>query len=108
QLLRNTGNGNAWLRVIPRGPSAPDGRGVKVAVFPYGGGLLLGGQHREIHSGDSRASLELVAHFGLGSVTHLDRVEITWPSGARLVLRDVPARQTLTVAEPDFGEPGIL
>lgn len=105
QLLLNTGNSNAWLRVIPRGPSAPDGRGVKVAVFPYGGGVLFGGQHREIHSGDNRASLELVAHFGLGSITNLDRVEINWPSGARLVLRDVAARQTLTVTEPDFGTP---
>lgn len=108
QLLLNTGNGNAWLRVIPRGPSAPDGRGVKVAVFPLGGGALYGGQYREIHSGDNRASLELVAHFGLGAVTNLDRVEITWPSGARLVLRDVPARQVLTVTEPDFGTPSPL
>ncbi|MFN0068954.1 MAG: FG-GAP-like repeat-containing protein [Limisphaerales bacterium] len=105
QLLLNTGNSNAWLRVSPRGPSAPDGRGVKVAVFPYGGGVPFGGQYREIHSGDNRASLELVAHFGLGGVTSLNRVEITWPSGARLVLRDVAARQTLTVTEPDFGTP---
>ena len=37
-----------------------------------------------------------MAHFGLGpDVTRVARVEVTWPSGRRLVLEDVQAWQTL-------------
>lgn len=107
QLLLNTGNGNAWLRLLPRGPSAPDGRGVRVKISMFSPAPWPE-QHREIGSGDSRAGHELAAHFGLGTVTNVDRVEVHWPSGAHLVLTNVPARQTLTVAEPDFGTPGLL
>ena len=39
-------------------------------------------------------------HFGLGSSTEVDEVEIKWPSGARQVLKNVRADQILTVREP--------
>jgi enediyne biosynthesis protein E4 len=38
-------------------------------------------------------------HFGLGSHTHVDSLEILWPSGAREVLRNIPADQLIVVEE---------
>jgi hypothetical protein len=38
-------------------------------------------------------------HFGTGSATRLDTVEVRWPSGTVQTLRDVPADQVLTVRE---------
>jgi len=39
-------------------------------------------------------------HFGLNTNTHVDRLEIRWPSGIVQVLNHVPANQFLTVREP--------
>jgi hypothetical protein len=39
-------------------------------------------------------------HFGLGSVTRIDRIAIVWPSGVKQVLTQVPANQVLNVTEP--------
>ncbi|MCH8948462.1 MAG: ASPIC/UnbV domain-containing protein [Acidobacteria bacterium] len=30
-------------------------------------------------------------HFGLGKTAQVDEIQILWPSGATLILRDVPA-----------------
>jgi enediyne biosynthesis protein E4 len=38
-------------------------------------------------------------HFGTGSATTIDTVEVRWPSGTRQVLKDVRADQVLTVRE---------
>ena len=39
-------------------------------------------------------------HFGLGTNTQADRIEIQWPSGVTQVLTQIPANQILTVREP--------
>jgi hypothetical protein len=44
-------------------------------------------------SSDSRV------HFGLGASKRIREIEISWPSGIRQVLRDVPADQVLKVEE---------
>ena len=38
-------------------------------------------------------------HFGLGAATKADTVELTWPSGARDTLRDVPGNRLVVVEE---------
>jgi hypothetical protein len=38
-------------------------------------------------------------HFGLGAFKTIERVEISWPSGKKQVLENVPADQILTVTE---------
>jgi enediyne biosynthesis protein E4 len=40
------------------------------------------------------------AHFGLGADARVREIELRWPSGARQVLRNVPADQVLKVKEP--------
>ena len=39
-------------------------------------------------------------HFGLGTPRTVDEIRVRWPSGARQVLRSVPANQLLTLTEP--------
>jgi hypothetical protein len=39
-------------------------------------------------------------HFGVGTATRLDKLEIWWPSGIYQSLDDVKADQILTVREP--------
>lgn len=52
---------------------------------------------------------ELRVHFGLKSVTMLDRVQIDWADGFRTVLTDLAADQTITVAaiEPLSVDPEV-
>ena len=58
-------------------------------------------QLREISGGSGFCSQnDLRAHFGLGNATNVEVVRIEWPSGIVQELRDVPAKQTLTVTEP--------
>jgi len=38
-------------------------------------------------------------HFGLGDATVIDKIELSWPSGAKQVLTNVKADQILTVTE---------
>ena len=44
-----------------------------------------------------QASSELVAHFGLGKATSVEKVEVVWPNGKKQTLTNVPANQILTV-----------
>ena len=97
RLLRNdSGNRNHWLKVVPllaNGKTMALGARVTVTV----------GTRRSIHpvhavsgylsAGDPRA------HFGLGSATRADRVEIRWPDGEVQTLDDVAADQILEVVQ---------
>ena len=57
-------------------------------------------QIREVQSGSSYLGQnDLRAHFGLGSMTRSDRLEIRWPTGTTEVIRDLPANQIVTVRE---------
>ncbi len=64
--------------------------------------LTAGGitQIREIEGGGSYMSQsDLRAHFGLGSGVKIDKLEISWPSGAKQTFTDFPADQFYSVQE---------
>jgi hypothetical protein len=70
--------------------------------------LTAGGltQRRELRSGSSHQSqnaLEML--FGLGPATRIDRLEVRWPGGRRVVLRDLAVDRTTTIREPDGPTP---
>jgi hypothetical protein len=70
--------GNHWLRVLPLTTQGGPARGAKVS-------LLAGAriQTRVIDAGSGYlCQMEPVAHFGLGSLTIVDSITITWPDGA--------------------------
>jgi len=96
-LLRNeTENTNHWISIRTVGTkSNRDGIGARVT-------LVAGGrrQIQEVSSGGSYLSQnDPRAHFGLGSATKIDRIEIRWPSGAMDKIENASADRFLTVEE---------
>jgi hypothetical protein len=81
-LLRNVvKNENHWItfRLVGSGKSPKDAIGAK--LFVTAGGAR---QRGDVFSGGSYASSsDQRLHFGLGSATKVDKVEIHWPSGAK-------------------------
>jgi len=58
-------------------------------------------QTREINGVASYlSSSDVRLHFGLGDARSIDRIEITWPGGAKQTLTDVAVNQVLGVKEP--------
>ncbi len=100
-LYRNNGNSNNWLCVACVGTSSPrDGTGAKVRALATIRGKPMW-QLRLINSGGTCwGGQSFVAHFGLGDATNVDVLRIEWTSGTVQELRNVSAKQHLTVAEP--------
>jgi hypothetical protein len=96
-LLRNDyRGGNAWIAVQLEGVrSSRDGLGATV--------LMTVGGHIQAQAVLSQSSYyshdDMRVHFGLGSATQVDRLEVRWPSGQKDVLENVPARQVIKVLE---------
>jgi hypothetical protein len=91
---RKNGNHSVLLKLVGR-KSNRSGIGARVR-------LVAGGptQFDEVRSGGSYlSSPDLRLHFGLGSATRVDRIEIDWPSGIRDVIESVTADSILTVSE---------
>ncbi|MFO1499026.1 MAG: CRTAC1 family protein [Verrucomicrobiota bacterium] len=97
-LLRNRGaSSHHWLKLNLQGSrSNRSGYGARVRLMSDG--LTLVAQAwcptGFLCQGDPRV------HFGLGSRSRIDALEVLWPSGTRQVLKDIPADQILEVHEP--------
>ena len=93
-LLRNDSTTGSWLTVALEGAHGePNPIGALVT-------LVAGGrtQHRDVASGDSYMSThDPRLHFGLGSATKAERVDVRWPDGSHTVLENVAAGQILRV-----------
>jgi hypothetical protein len=103
-LLRNdTPAANHWLMVQVFGAQVNrDGVGTRLR-------LVAGGQSqwRTINSAGSYLAInDLRAHFGLGSQTRADLLEITWPDGTIQTLGDLPADKL--VAARQGAAPAVL
>jgi hypothetical protein len=97
ELLQNQGgNGNHWLQLQLIGTrSNRDAVGARVKVVS--GSWMTYDQRKGGRSYQSAHDPRL--HFGLGSRTNVDLVEIRWPSGLVESLKNVPTDQTVTVKE---------
>jgi hypothetical protein len=97
-LLRNVEkNGNHWLTLkLVGGPKSPrDAIGAK--VFLTAGGVR---QRADVFSGGSySSSSDQRLHFGLGTSTRIDKIEIHWPSGLKQQIAVQRVDQIVTVEE---------
>lgn len=98
-LLKNEGERRNWIILDLAGTlSNRSAIGAKVRVVA--GGVA---QVDEVRSGGSFLSQnDLRLHFGLGSATAVDRVEVAWPSGPltrREVFTAIPANRVVTLTE---------
>jgi len=97
QLLRNdSGNSNHWLEILLIGTkSNRDGVGARVRVSA--GDLVQFDQRKGGMSYQSAQDPRL--HFGLGSRSNVDSIEIRWPSGMVTTLGRMKADQIIAVQE---------
>jgi hypothetical protein len=96
-LLHNSGgNGNHFVSFkLVGAKSNRDAMGARVKLTA--GGIT---QMREIAGGGSYLSQsDLRAHFGLGSATKIDKLEISWPSGAQQSFREIAVDQFYRIQE---------
>ncbi len=96
-LLHNTSPApNHWIEVKLTGhKSNRDGIGAQVEV-------LAGGQRqqRERTAGSGYLSQDDPrVHFGLGTATKIDRLTVTWPSGVKQAMQNLPVDRIMTVEE---------
>lgn len=96
-LLRNRGvPGRHWISFELAG-SKSNRLAIGAKLRITAGGMT---QTEEIHSGGSYISQnDLRVHFGLGSATKVDTVEIRWPSGAVDNLKNLAADHFYSVLE---------
>jgi hypothetical protein len=94
--MNQSENQNHWLVLKLVGTkSNRDGLGTKVKIT-----TSLGSQYNAATTTVGyNSSSDKRVHFGLGSATVVDSIELAWPSGVKQVLKNVKADQILTVTE---------
>ena len=95
-LLKNNGDHGNWILLKLVGTkSNSDAIGARVTV-------RLGGhqQSQEVRSGGGYVSQsDFRLHFGLGTASKIDAIEIRWPSGLEQRLEHVAINQIITIRE---------
>ena len=96
QLLHNTGGAAHWIEVKLIGTrSNRDAVGARISVTANGARQI-----RQVSCGSAYLSGQsLVQHFGLGTASSVERIEIRWPSGAYTLLYDVSADRRIQITE---------
>ena len=87
--------------------SQPDGRWLIVRLVGtrsnrdgIGARVIVGNQVRTMTTAIGYASTSHAGlHFGLGTATEIDRLEVQWPSGTRQILEHVKSNQVVEVRE---------
>jgi hypothetical protein len=88
--------GNNWLRVRPLTRFGAPARGAVVRA-EAGGRVRVKG----VCGGSGYlCQMEPVAHFGFGAGGRAERVQVTWPDGAAVVLLNPGVNRTVTVPYP--------
>jgi hypothetical protein len=100
-LYRNDGgNAKSWLEIRTVGTqSNREGIGAYITVTPDLSHPELAYTTEISASSTYLSQSQQLAHFGLGDATHLDQIEVVWPSGYRQFFTDLNANQRLTVVE---------
>ena len=95
--MNHSNDHNHWLILKLVGvKSNRDGLGTKIKLT-----TSAGTQYNHATTTVSyNSSSDKRVHFGLGTATVVDLIELTWPSGTKQVLKNVKADQNLTVTEP--------
>ena len=106
--MSNASEGN-WLSMKLTGRQSIDGTGsnadgigarVKVYADIDGSGTATA-QIQDALGSSSFLSMNCIdLHFGLGSATKVDRIEVQWPSGVSQVVEDVESNQSFEIVEP--------
>jgi hypothetical protein len=97
RLLRNDGgNSNDWIQVkLEQDNNNRFGIGAKLRLVADSKVQI-----REIgNQGNYLSQNSLIQHFGLGKVTYIDTLEITWPDGRKQYHLNLGINQTITISK---------
>ncbi len=100
-LINETDTRNHWITLKLTGhKSNRDGIGAQVKIV-----TALGDQWATVSTASGyMSSSDPRLHFGLGTATMVNRIEIRWPSGIQQVLLSVPADRQVNIDEPAQSE----
>jgi enediyne biosynthesis protein E4 len=95
-FMNRTESGHHWILLKLVGvKDNRDGLGTKVKIT-----TAHGSQYNEATTAVSyNSSSDNRVHFGLGEDAVIDRIELSWPTGVKQILRGVKADQVLTIRE---------
>ena len=106
--MSNASQGN-WISMKLTGRQAIDGTGsnadgigarVRVTADVDGSGELTT-QVQDVLGSSSFLSMNCVdLHFGIGSATKVEKIEVMWPSGVVQVSEDIESNQKVEIEEP--------
>ncbi len=106
KLYRNDSATGNWIKIVLKGVQAESqGIGSKIEVEAGGKKMI-----REIDGGASShlSQSSVIAHFGLGGATKIDKVTVYWTGGNTQTITNVNANQLLTITEiPAPKKPGF-
>lgn len=106
KLYRNDSTKGNWIKIALKGIQAEShGIGSKIEVEAGGKKMI-----REIDGGASShlSQSSVIAHFGLGSATKIDKITVYWTGGNTQTITNVNANQLLTITEiPAPKKPGF-
>ncbi|MBK8020436.1 MAG: CRTAC1 family protein [Chloroflexi bacterium] len=95
-LYKTVPNDHHWLRVMPLTPYGAPARGAVVAIEADGRT-----QRRAIDAGSGYlCQMEPVAHFGLGTTTRIDRIQVRWLDGTIKTIDHPQADSLLRIDYP--------
>lgn len=96
-LLRNDGgNRNHWVAIKAVGTRS-NRSAIGTKIYVTAGGRK---QFSEVRSAYSYGSAnDLRVHFGLGSATRIDTLEVVWTTGKKEIFKNLPVNRELTVVE---------
>lgn len=99
-LFLNPGNDNNWITLILRGTeSNRSGIGSRITIegeTPSGPRRI----HRTVTTGGSFGSSSLQQEIGIGNVTNIKRLEVTWPAtGKKQLFRNVSVNKSYLISE---------
>jgi len=99
QIFRNLGNNNHWLEIDLQG-SVSNRDGIGARILLTAGGVT---QLREQNNGMHRYSQNHQRlHFGLGTNTLVEKIEVEWPRGIKQVLRNLAVDRIIRVFEQNI------
>ncbi len=95
-LYINQGNSNNYIKICTEGTDSNiNGIGARIEIT-----TAAGTQIRDVRSGEGfRYMNSLTTHFGIGSETEIQKIEIFWPSGNTDLILNPAINETICVVE---------
>lgn len=102
-LYRNDSTRGNWIKIALKGVEAEShGIGSKIEVEAGGTKMI-----REIDGGSSShlSQNSVIAHFGLGGISKIDKITVYWTGGNKQIITDTGVNRLITITEKPSPKP---